>query len=89
LQPEGEQQRTDDEAERADGDRAERRPECCHEQRENDAGRTGADQRRAPAANDADAQHDRQSLDHLDGARQKGARDDQYRARAHGIGTAG
>ena len=87
LQSEREQQRADDEAERVDRDRAERRPERGDEQREHDSGRAGADQRRAPAADDADAEHDRQRLDHLDGAREERAGDDQDRARAHGSGT--
>ena len=62
-------------------------PERGDEQREHDSGRAGADQRRAPAADDADAEHDRQRLDHLDGAREEGAGDDQDRAGAHGSGT--
>ena len=67
-------------------------PERSHENGQDDQGRADADQRRAPAAHDADAEHDRQRLDHLDGAGEEGAGEDEDRPGAHedvlpGLGT--
>src|SRR6266516_1378830 len=83
LQSEREQQRADDEAKRPDRDRAKRRPERRDEHREHDRGGADTDQSRAPAAHNADSEHDRQRLHHLHRTRQKGPGNDQNRGRAH------
>ena len=71
LQPECQQERADDEAQRADRNVPQRRPERGHDPTKDDRRGADADQRRPPAANDADGQHDRERLDGLDGAREE------------------
>ena len=68
LQPEREQQGADDEAQGRDRDELQRRPERSDDRRQRSDGGPDADQGRAPAANHADPEHDRQRLDHLDPA---------------------
>jgi hypothetical protein len=87
LDAEGQQQRADDEAERADRDVSESRPERRDDPRQHDRRRADAAEARAPAAYHADRKHDRQRLDRLDCAGQEGG-DEEQENRAHGSGSA-
>ena len=77
LEPEDEQERADDEPQHVDRHRLERGPERGDEHHEDDERRDGALQRRAPAAGDAEREHDRERLHHLDRARERGAEEDE------------
>ena len=77
LQTERQQQRTDDEAERVDRNVGQRGPESRHDRSQHHGGGADTDQRRAPASNDADGEHDRQRLDRFDRAcREDGQEED-------------
>ena len=77
LQPEDEQEAADEQAQVVDRDLLQRRPERGGEHGQHDRRRAHADQRRAPAAHRADAEHDRQRLDHLDRAGEEGSEADE------------
>ncbi len=77
LQPEAEQERAHHELEHLDGQELQRGTERGHDGGERDRRRGDPDERRAPAARDADREDDREGLDHLDRARQEGAEEDE------------
>ena len=71
LQAEGEQQRADDEAQGVDRDDASAPAERGDDHARARASRPRPGERGAPAARDADREHDRERLDELDRAREK------------------
>ena len=77
LQAEDEQQAADDEAQHVERDYRQRRPERRDDRGERDDRGADAQQRRAPAVRRARGEHDRQRLDHLDGAREERREDQQ------------
>src|SRR5262249_47259322 len=72
LQPEDEQERTDDEAQRLDRDHRERRPERHDDDREHDRRRAEPCERGAPPARESRGEDDRERLHELDAAREEG-----------------
>ena len=83
LQAEDEQEAADDDAKRPDRHRGEGRPEHGEEDRENDQPGSDTRQGRAPAAGHPHRQHDRHSLDRLDGTGQEDGDDEAEAGAAH------
>ena len=82
LQAEREQEEADHEPERVDRHLVQSRAECGDDRRQRDSRGADPDERRAPAPGDADREYDRQRLDHLHGARQKGGSEEEDGAHA-------
>src|SRR5207249_464390 len=77
LQTEDEQQGADEEPQGIDRDQGERRPERADGRGERNGGGADARERRSPIPCHPDRQHDRQRLDHLDGAGDEGRREEE------------
>ena len=77
LEPEEQEQRADDESQRVDRELRERRAEHGDDDRQGTERGSDAPPGRPPSPSDADGEHDRHGLDHLDRAREERRDDDE------------